>query len=396
MCGVRLTRPTGYVAVAGSGTTEDVAPCGSSSTAPLPDEPARHAGHRALRVAHVTAVVATPDRWYPRRVRARAVLSIAASALLAGSGCNQLLGLEPPARDDGGGGVDASAGDLDGDGVPDAIDNCPTVANRDQADEDGDAATNGGDACDPCPHVPAAVPGTPHADVDGDGVGDDCDPSLTERHCWRWFDGFGGDEEQVLGRYARDGGTWRVQGGSLIQDASHAGRARITVDGLERGAGWVATSGVLLTLPTTGMNGGPEPTRNAVAAIAASSVAGGVGACAGVVMRKPGQLEASVLLEAVAPSGDMAVAEATMTATSMEEGERFAANILLVPPPMMTVARARLLDDTPTAYTATAATSCSPGSAGVSTDFARASFAWLAVIETVGPSDDCPPRGPAP
>jgi YVTN family beta-propeller protein len=39
------------------------------------------------------------------------------------------------------------AGDQDGDGVADATDNCPTVANAGQADGDGDGR---GDACDPC------------------------------------------------------------------------------------------------------------------------------------------------------------------------------------------------------------------------------------------------------
>ena len=45
--------------------------------------------------------------------------------------------------------------DSDGDGVPNATDNCPTVANPDQADADGDGK---GDACDACPHD--ANPGT--------------------------------------------------------------------------------------------------------------------------------------------------------------------------------------------------------------------------------------------
>ena len=38
--------------------------------------------------------------------------------------------------------------DADGDGVPDANDDCPHTPNPDQADRDGDGA---GDACDPCP-----------------------------------------------------------------------------------------------------------------------------------------------------------------------------------------------------------------------------------------------------
>jgi hypothetical protein len=104
--------------------------------------------------------------------------------------------------------------DVDGDGVPDAADDCPLVANADQADADqdgsGDVCDNcplvfnpdqrdldqdlQGDACDPdrdgdgianaadvCPD--ANVPGRPFAeilagggpDTDGDGIADDCD-----------------------------------------------------------------------------------------------------------------------------------------------------------------------------------------------------------------------------
>ena len=72
--------------------------------------------------------------------------------------------------------------DSDGDSVPDDLDNCPTLANFDQANNDGDSQ---GDACDSdddndgvsdtpdnCPTVANAS----QADIDGDGLGDACDP----------------------------------------------------------------------------------------------------------------------------------------------------------------------------------------------------------------------------
>lgn len=65
------------------------------------------------------------------------------------------------------GGMCVAIPDQDGDGVPDAMDNCPTVPNPDQHDEDGDRL---GDVCDPCPVS------TTNTDTDGDGVGDACDP----------------------------------------------------------------------------------------------------------------------------------------------------------------------------------------------------------------------------
>ncbi|MGQ0761524.1 MAG: thrombospondin type 3 repeat-containing protein [Acidobacteriota bacterium] len=58
--------------------------------------------------------------------------------------------------------------DSDGDGVPDANDNCANVSNADQADFDGDGR---GDACDNCVQTANAD----QADSDGDGVGDACD-----------------------------------------------------------------------------------------------------------------------------------------------------------------------------------------------------------------------------
>jgi hypothetical protein len=62
---------------------------------------------------------------------------------------------------------DGHPGDMDGDGIADAVDNCPTKSNANQANEDGDLL---GDECDPCP------PFADNTDSDHDGVGDLCDP----------------------------------------------------------------------------------------------------------------------------------------------------------------------------------------------------------------------------
>lgn len=72
--------------------------------------------------------------------------------------------------------------DDDGDTVGDEVDNCPVVANASQADTDGDGL---GDACDPDDDGDAVLDGSDNcplvanasqADLDGDGLGDACDP----------------------------------------------------------------------------------------------------------------------------------------------------------------------------------------------------------------------------
>jgi hypothetical protein len=72
--------------------------------------------------------------------------------------------------------------DSDDDGVADASDNCPAVANPDQIDSDGDGTGNACDidddndsvldSTDNCPLVTNAE----QTDTDGDGLGDRCDP----------------------------------------------------------------------------------------------------------------------------------------------------------------------------------------------------------------------------
>jgi hypothetical protein len=86
--------------------------------------------------------------------------------------------------------------DTDGDGIYDIVDNCPNVANADQADLDSDGT---GDACDSDIDGDGVANATDNcvrvsnddqSDVDGDGQGDACDSS--------WFS-FGGYRPPVNG-----------------------------------------------------------------------------------------------------------------------------------------------------------------------------------------------------
>ncbi|MEK7068989.1 MAG: thrombospondin type 3 repeat-containing protein [Patescibacteria group bacterium] len=89
--------------------------------------------------------------------------------------------------------------DTDGDGIQDTRDDCPSVANTDQKDENSNGV---GDVCedfdqdgfankqDNCPDAPNAN----QMDTDGDGVGDACDGQesrLTEQYPWIPWMGIG-------------------------------------------------------------------------------------------------------------------------------------------------------------------------------------------------------------
>src|SRR3954454_12642000 len=71
----------------------------------------------------------------------------------------------------------AAPGDADNDGIPDATDNCPSTPNASQADLDGDHI---GNPCDPdrdgdgYANAGDAFPdnASEHADADFDGIGD--------------------------------------------------------------------------------------------------------------------------------------------------------------------------------------------------------------------------------
>lgn len=135
------------------------------------------------------------------------------AAVASSSACNAILGLDPTrARDAGGDGAlagDANPGDRDGDGVANAIDDCPDAADADQADEDGDAV---GDACDVCPEQ--ADP--QQADQDGDHIGDLCDPFPQLPGDVRLlFEPF--NDPAHLDRFTSKNGEWAIDGGALHQ-----------------------------------------------------------------------------------------------------------------------------------------------------------------------------------
>jgi hypothetical protein len=64
--------------------------------------------------------------------------------------------------------------DADGDGVADSVDNCPAVANANQANSDGDTL---GNACDNCP----LVTNQNQQDSNGNGIGDACEAPVVRR-----------------------------------------------------------------------------------------------------------------------------------------------------------------------------------------------------------------------
>jgi hypothetical protein len=117
-------------------------------------------------------------------------------------------------------------GDVDGDGILNSADNCPSVANADQHDEDTDLY---GDVCDPCPHLAGNL-----ADTDGDKVGDACDPQpVIAKQVLRFFDPFTNDRTEWTHDpgVSRVGETLRMTGAGYTELKSSTGSLRIAFGG---------------------------------------------------------------------------------------------------------------------------------------------------------------------
>jgi uncharacterized repeat protein (TIGR01451 family) len=132
--------------------------------------------------------------------------------------------------------------DTDGDGIPDASDNCPDVPNPSQADLDGDGL---GDACDPdidgdgLPNARDAFPldSSEWLDTDGDGIGNNADPDDDNDGV---LDGYDVDPLDpavggVLLHLAKTDASDPVQAGSQLTytiDYANDGASKLTATGL--------------------------------------------------------------------------------------------------------------------------------------------------------------------
>lgn len=127
--------------------------------------------------------------------------------------------------------------DLDGDGVPNAEDNCFDVSNADQANMDGDGL---GDVCDPCPLDQLD-------DSDGDGVCDSddacpSDPNASEEPCPSGSSGFQGDGfgDEVGGDGPVDGTGAASAGSGGSGDGDGSGCGCTSGGGSRNRAWWAA------------------------------------------------------------------------------------------------------------------------------------------------------------
>lgn len=162
--------------------------------------------------------------------------------------------------------------DMDNDTILDQNDNCPTVANTNQRDHDGDGR---GDACDLCPHINEAA----DVDTDMDGVGNACDPRpSTAGDSIALFEGF--YDAASIANWTQNGGMWSVANGVLTQSSTTASsntNALVAPGTYTRAA---ITAGVRVNALGTPGNGFPPETPHVSVA---SGIANGQGFWCSVV-----------------------------------------------------------------------------------------------------------------
>jgi len=113
--------------------------------------------------------------------------------------------------------------DADHDGVPDSRDNCPAVANPDQADADDDGV---GDACDTCPGTPLGSVLT----AAGCSVEQLCPcGGPTPDATWQSADQYLRCVAKATRSLRREGRLSRPQSLDILRKAAHAGCGRIIV-----------------------------------------------------------------------------------------------------------------------------------------------------------------------
>ncbi|HEX5062342.1 MAG TPA: hypothetical protein VFV99_23385 [Kofleriaceae bacterium] len=150
---------------------------------------------------------------------------------------------EVPGSYPDGGEADAYVdGDRDQDTVVDSIDNCPDVANTNQADDDGDGT---GDVCDPCP------PFADNSDGDGDGVGNACDPNpATAGDTLVAFEGFTG----ALPTTWTSSGTAMINSGEMSLLAGDSATSLLTMPSPSAARVEVRASVVIDLITASGLN----------------------------------------------------------------------------------------------------------------------------------------------